>query len=206
MSAIPTPLRPLFQRLKRSQADSSSSENTPTEPAALPALGDTATSDAHTGALCARCRRALRRNGHKVRAGRARARIAQRDERGRFLPRNEAALLRLSVPLALILSFVIQGCAASSTSVSQPNTPFDAYEACTHNLPPPQMNDTGYRDCFKQTIDANHLALPAGIAAEQAYAKYKGCINQGHVSIGPFVMLGPHDTDPRQDCFTSALQ
>jgi hypothetical protein len=112
----------------------------------------------------------------------------------------------LSVPLALILSFVIQGCAASSTSVSHPNAPFDAYEACTHNLPPAQMTDTGYRDCFKQTIDANHLALPAGITAEQAYAKYKGCINQGHVSIGPFVMLSPHDTDPRQDCFTSALQ
>ena len=151
-------------------------------------------------------RRKYARGPLKVRGGRARARAAQRDERGRFLPRNEAALLRLSVPLALILSFVIQGCAASSTSVSQPNTPFDAYEACTHNLLPPQMTDTGYRDCFKQTIDANHLALPAGITADQAYAKYKGCINQGHVSIGPFVMLGPHDTDPRQDCFTSALQ
>ena len=48
-------------------------------------LDDTAGADATTGALCARCRRALRRNGHKVRAGRARARVAQRDEHGRFL-------------------------------------------------------------------------------------------------------------------------
>jgi len=37
------------------------------------------------GALCARCRHALVRNPHQVRAGRARARSAARDERGRFL-------------------------------------------------------------------------------------------------------------------------
>ncbi len=37
------------------------------------------------GALCARCRRSLVRNPHQVRAGRARARKAPRDEHGRFL-------------------------------------------------------------------------------------------------------------------------
>jgi hypothetical protein len=41
------------------------------------------------GALCARCRHALVRNPHQVRAGRARARNAARDERGRFLPRGQ---------------------------------------------------------------------------------------------------------------------
>ena len=120
---------------------------------------------------------------------------------------------RHAVALALILPLVIQGCTASgpvstsqSSGSSTPNSPFGAYDACVHNLPPPSQIDSGYRDCFKQAIEANHLALPAGVTAEQAYAKYKGCINQGHVSIGPFIMLGPHDTDPRQDCFTSALQ
>jgi len=39
------------------------------------------------GALCTRCRRTLVRNPHQVRAGRARARSAARDERGRFLVR-----------------------------------------------------------------------------------------------------------------------
>ena len=39
------------------------------------------------GALCTRCRRALVRNPHQVRASRARARNAFRDEFGRFLPR-----------------------------------------------------------------------------------------------------------------------
>jgi hypothetical protein len=37
------------------------------------------------GSLCTRCRRTLVRNPHQVRAGRARARSAERDERGRFL-------------------------------------------------------------------------------------------------------------------------
>lgn len=35
--------------------------------------------------VCSRCRRALRRNPHQVRAGRARAARARRDELGRFL-------------------------------------------------------------------------------------------------------------------------
>lgn len=35
--------------------------------------------------LCAQCRRA-RRNPHQVRAGRARARTATRDSRGKFVP------------------------------------------------------------------------------------------------------------------------
>jgi hypothetical protein len=39
------------------------------------------------GAVCTRCRHALVRNPHQVRAGRARARKALRDEHGRFLSR-----------------------------------------------------------------------------------------------------------------------
>ena len=78
MSAIPTALQRLFKRLERSQVDLSSSETSP-------ALNDTAGADATSGALCARCRRALRRNGFKVRPGRARARTAEREERGRFI-------------------------------------------------------------------------------------------------------------------------
>jgi hypothetical protein len=78
MSAIPAALHRLFKRLERSQADSSSYE-------IAPAAAHGAGSETPSGALCARCRRSLRRNGHKVRAGRARARTAERDERGRFI-------------------------------------------------------------------------------------------------------------------------
>jgi hypothetical protein len=116
---------------------------------------------------------------------------------------------------ALIFSFVIQACAGSgpvSTSVGPGptppmNPPFDAYDVCIHSLPPLSVwkVDSGQQGCFKQTIDANHLALPSGTTAEQAYAKYKGCLNQGRVSIGPFA-LGGYKTNIRQYCFTSALQ
>lgn len=84
MSAITAPLRRFFQRLERSQADSSSSEIAPAVPLPLSALGETAAVEAPAVALCPRCRHALRRNPHRVRAGRARARTAERDEQGRF--------------------------------------------------------------------------------------------------------------------------
>lgn len=69
----------LFERLGwrsiRSDHLLSSTEDVPAESRAL----------STNAQLCARCKRALRRNAFKVRAGRARARNARRDERGRFL-------------------------------------------------------------------------------------------------------------------------
>jgi len=44
-------------------------------------------------ALCTRCRRALVRNPHQVRAGRARARNAPRDERGQFVAGARTTLM-----------------------------------------------------------------------------------------------------------------
>lgn len=85
VSAIPALIQRFLQRLDHRQASSPRSEITPSVSKPLPALSDIATAEAPTGALCARCRHALRRNGHKVRAGRTRARAAQREERVRFL-------------------------------------------------------------------------------------------------------------------------
>ena len=34
------------------------------------------------------------------------------------------------------------------------------------------------QDCFKQAIQVNHLALPAGTTTEQAFAKYKDCLRR----------------------------
>jgi hypothetical protein len=129
--------------------------------------------------------------------------------------RTEPRLARPRRNGALILSFVIQGCVVSgplSTPVgsgSPPpmNTPFDAYDVCIHSLPPLFVweVDNRQQDCFKQTIKTNHLALPAGIMADQAYAKYKGCLNQGRISVGPFA-LGGYKANNRQYCFKSALQ
>jgi hypothetical protein len=94
--------------------------------------------------------------------------------------------------------------------------PFDAYNACIHNLPslPVWQLGTRRQDCFKQTVEANHLALPAGTTAEQAYAKYDACLNQNlhTVSIGSFALGGydwsgsPIPANIRQQCFTNALQ
>jgi len=75
MSAISARLKQFFQRLDRSHASSPSSENTPAVFTPLATQSDTAVAEAPTVALCARCRHALRRNGHKVRGGRARARV-----------------------------------------------------------------------------------------------------------------------------------
>ena len=117
--------------------------------------------------------------------------------------------------LTIIMSFVIQACTASAPAGPQiglgsappMNTPFDAYDVCIHNLPPLPVweVDNRQQDCFKQTIEANHLALPGGITAEQAYTKYKGCLNQGRISVGPFA-LGGYKANIRQYCFKSALK
>lgn len=66
----------LLRRLARLERPTSSPEE---QPAEHPAVAK------HAGALCTRCRRTLARNPHQVRAGRARARGALRDEAGRFL-------------------------------------------------------------------------------------------------------------------------
>jgi hypothetical protein len=70
-----------LKRLTRSEPQASSPEERPAEsPAPASQIGV-------AGALCTRCCRSLVRNPHQVRAGRARARNAPRDERGRFLVR-----------------------------------------------------------------------------------------------------------------------
>jgi hypothetical protein len=72
-----------LKRLGLSEPQAPNPEEPPAEhPALASQLGA-------AGALCTRCRRALVRNAHQVRAGRARARNAPRDEFGRFLPRAE---------------------------------------------------------------------------------------------------------------------
>ncbi len=68
-----------LKRLALSEPEAPNPEEPPAEePAPATQVGT-------AGALCARCRRPLVRNPHQVRAGRARARNAPRDERGRFL-------------------------------------------------------------------------------------------------------------------------
>ena len=70
-----------LKRLVSSVRPTSSPEEQPAETVASGLRFDAA------GALCTRCRRTLVRNPHQVRAGRARARKARRDEPGRFLAR-----------------------------------------------------------------------------------------------------------------------
>ena len=72
----------LLRRLARFERQISSLEQRRAEDPAL------AKQPREARALCAQCRHALVRNPHQVRAGRARARNAPRDERGRFLPRS----------------------------------------------------------------------------------------------------------------------
>lgn len=69
----------LFKRL----ALSSSPEERPAERQTLAAGNSAHAVEEVTGRLCAKCRQATR-NPHQVRAGRARARTAERDEQGRF--------------------------------------------------------------------------------------------------------------------------
>jgi len=85
MSAVPASLQRLLKRLDPRAALSPSSEVAPAVSPLLPALTGIAATEGPTVELCARCRHALRRNGHKVRAGRAHATKAVRSSDGRFL-------------------------------------------------------------------------------------------------------------------------
>ncbi len=69
--------------------------------------------------------------------------------------------------------------------------------------------DVSRQDCFKQAIQVNHLALPAGTTAEQAFAKYKDCLKKDapiSVSVGGLNFNGNKQNAARQNCFASALQ
>jgi hypothetical protein len=90
-------------------------------------------------------------------------------------------------------TFVIQACASGPTA--NPNSPATAPLLCTQDA-----------NCFRQSIDANHVVLPAGTTTEQAYAKYKSCMLQNDKIIGPFV-LGGSDAEPvQQGCFSRVQQ
>ena len=85
------------------------------------------------------------------------------------------------------------------------NPAFDSYNFCIQG----KFGDDSRADCFKQTIQVNHLTLPAGTNSEQAYEKYKACLGENgkpSVGFGPFVLNGNNANTARQNCFTSALQ
>ena len=94
------------------------------------------------------------------------------------------------------------------------NPPFDAYDVCIQGIAPLPIwevteLEAGQKDCFKQAIQVNHMALPAGTTTEQAFAKYKDCLKKNEptsVSVGPFMFNGNKQNAARQDCFTSALR
>src|SRR6266436_5099530 len=81
---------------------------------------------------------------------------------------------------AIILSFTIQACVFSGsvgTPVGPGSTPpmnpsFDAYDVCIRGIDPVLIwemakMEASQKDCFKQTIQVNHLALPAGTRANR---------------------------------------
>jgi hypothetical protein len=129
-------------------------------------------------------------------------------------PRWQRLLWR-SLP-AVILPFAIQACTASGPAGSQiPGSvppaypPFDAYDVCIQGTDASQRTEASRQNCFKQTIQANHLALPAGTTTEQAFAKYKDCVMKNvplTVSIGEVNYYGDKHNAVRQNCFASALQ
>jgi len=85
------------------------------------------------------------------------------------------------------------------------NAGFDAYRFCIQG----KFTDAGRAECFNETIQVNHLTLPAGTTAEQAYAKYKDCVKENvpiEVAVGPWVFNGNKANSAGQNCFTSALQ
>ena len=92
--------------------------------------------------------------------------------------------------------------------------PFDAYDVCIRGIDPVPIwemtkMEAGQQDCFKETIQVNHLALPPGTTSEQAFAKYKECLKKDapiSVSVGGFNINGNKQNTVRQNCFTSALQ
>ena len=94
------------------------------------------------------------------------------------------------------------------------NPPFDAYDVCIRGISPLPIweltkLEASQQECFKQTIQVNHLALPTGTTSEQAFAKYKDCLKKDEpigVSVGPFAINGNKQDTVRQNCFASALQ
>jgi hypothetical protein len=94
------------------------------------------------------------------------------------------------------------------------NPPFDAYDVCIQGIEPLPLwemkkLEASQQDCFKQTIQVNHLALPAGTTTEQAFSEYKDCLKKNEpigVGVGPFMFNGNGQNTVRQNCFTSVLR
>jgi hypothetical protein len=119
---------------------------------------------------------------------------------------------------AIILIFAIQSCVNVGPGPAPPaNPPFDTYNSCIQKGKSlllaaalgGEFTDASRQECFKQTIQTDHLSLPAGTTPEQAYSKYKACITENAplaVTVGPFVLNGNKEDTARQNCFTSALQ
>jgi len=88
-----------LKRLGFSEQGASSREEPPADGQAV------AMQPRKAGALCSKCRRALVSNPHQVRAGRARARNAPRDGRGRFLARAKNQSLLAIIACVVLVSF-----------------------------------------------------------------------------------------------------
>lgn len=123
--------------------------------------------------------------------------------------------------LSVILLFIMQACALAGPAATPlpPRSPpppmdpfFNAYRIC---ILQGTFTDSGREDCFKQTIQVNHLSLPAGTTAEQAYAEYKNCLKKNApfwVLVGPFMLnnieavLAAYNQDAvLQSCFRRVL-
>jgi hypothetical protein len=94
------------------------------------------------------------------------------------------------------------------------NPPFDAYDVCIQDIEPLPLwemtkLEASQQDCFKQTIQVNHLALPAATTTEQAFSEYKDCLKKNEpisVGVGPFMFNGNRQNTVRQNCFTQVLR
>ncbi|MGB8682659.1 MAG: hypothetical protein WCD12_07230 [Candidatus Binatus sp.] len=94
------------------------------------------------------------------------------------------------------------------------NPPFDSYDFCIRNIPAVPLWEWGKfederRACFRQTIQVNHLTLPAGTTADQAFANYDACLKKnGHITIGigGLNFNGNKQNTVRENCFTSAVR
>lgn len=132
--------------------------------------------------------------------------------RGHTLRKGRGDLRPRDVFLVSILSLAISGCMSVPASIplgpgSPPpmDPPFDAYDNCIHGT----FTDAAREACFEKTVQVNHLALPAGTRAEQAYANYKTCIKKNvpiGVLVGPFMINGNKADTAWQDCFKHAVQ
>ncbi len=111
---------------------------------------------------------------------------------------------------AIVLLFVMQACMYGPTIPVGPGSPpptdppFGAYRNCIEGA----VNDVTRQACFNQTIQSNHLTLPTGTTAEQAYSGYKDCLKKNApigVLVGPFMINGNKQDVARYDCFEQAL-